>query len=221
MDGRYTRNLGALTPAECALLRTKRVFVAGCGGLGGYLIEHMLRLGVGAVTAADGDVFEESNLNRQLLSEIPLIGKSKAQAAKERAMRVNPEVEFTAIDSFIDGNNAVELIRGADVVLDGLDNIKSRRVLSKACEKLGLPLVHGAIRGWNAQAAVSMPGDGLLERIYPESAAVTDKSALSFTPALCASVQAALCAALLCGRPVQTGRLYLFDLLSMDFDAVL
>ena len=67
MDERYVRNLGALSERECNLLRTKTVFVAGCGGLGGYLIEMLLRLGVGTIRAADGDAFEASNLNRQLL----------------------------------------------------------------------------------------------------------------------------------------------------------
>ena len=85
MEERYIRNLGALTEQECARLRTKTVFVAGCGGLGGYLIEMLLRLGVGAIRAADGDVFEASNLNRQLLSSTRNLGRSKAAAAANRA----------------------------------------------------------------------------------------------------------------------------------------
>ena len=80
MEERYIRNLGALTEEECALLRTKTVFVAGCGGLGGYLIEMLLRLGVGTIRAADGDAFEASNLNRQLLSSPSALGKPKAEA---------------------------------------------------------------------------------------------------------------------------------------------
>ena len=68
MEERYIRNLGALTEEECVLLRTKTVFVAGCGGLGCYLVEMLLRLGVGSIRAADGDTFETSNLNRQLFS---------------------------------------------------------------------------------------------------------------------------------------------------------
>ena len=83
MEERYIRNLGALTEQECALLHTKTVFVAGCGGLGGYLIEMLLRLGVGTIRAADGDAFEASNLNRQLLSSPQTLGQSKAEAAAE------------------------------------------------------------------------------------------------------------------------------------------
>ena len=86
MDERYVRNLGALTEQECNLLRTKTVFVAGCGGLGGYLIEMLLRLGVGTICAADGDVFEASNLNRQLLSSRRLWG-SPRRRQRPRAPR--------------------------------------------------------------------------------------------------------------------------------------
>jgi molybdopterin/thiamine biosynthesis adenylyltransferase len=68
MEERYVRNIGALTEAECRRLMDKKVFVAGCGGIGGNVINLLLRIGVGSIAAADGDVFELSNLNRQLLS---------------------------------------------------------------------------------------------------------------------------------------------------------
>ena len=220
MEERYIRNLGALTEKECARLRTKTVFVAGCGGLGGYLIEMLLRLGVGTIRAADGDVFEASNLNRQLLSSPSSLGQPKAEAAAARATLVNPDVRFEAIPEFVTEENAGRLIRGCDAVLDALDNIPARKALASACADAGSPNIYGAIRGWAAQAAVSMPGDGLIERLYPESAAIADKSVLSFTPALCASMQAALCTKLLCGRPVETGRLYFFDLLAMEAEEI-
>ena len=96
MEERYIRNLGALTEKECTLLHTKTVFVAGCGGLGGYLIEMLLRLGVGTIRAADGDTFEASNMNRQLLSSPSSLGQPKAEAAAARAALVNPDVRFVA-----------------------------------------------------------------------------------------------------------------------------
>ena len=96
MLARYERNIPALTEAECALLRNKRVLVVGCGGLGGHLIEFLARVGIGSVRVVDGDVFEPSNLNRQLLSEVPLLGVSKAKAAADRIARVNPDVALEA-----------------------------------------------------------------------------------------------------------------------------
>ena len=220
MEERYIRNLGALTEQECAKLRTKTVFVAGCGGLGGYLIEMLLRLGVGAIRAADGDVFEASNLNRQLLSSPRNLGRSKAEAAKDRAAEVNPDVRFVPIPEFVTEENALELIQGCDAVLDALDNIPARRILARACAKAGIPLIHGAICSWTAQAAVILPGDDLIDRIYPEDAIPSSKASLSFTPPFCAALQTALCTRLLVGRPLETGRFYIADLLDLEIERI-
>lgn len=218
MEERYIRNLGALSEEECALLRGKTVLVAGCGGLGGYLIEMLLRLGVGEIRAADGDCFEASNLNRQLLSAPELLGRSKAEVAAERAAAVNPDVHFVAVPEFLTEENVRSFIRGCDAVLDALDSVASRLMLAKACSEERIPLIHGAICGWNAQAAIVMPGNDLLERIYPHGAALKSKTSLSFTPAFCASLQTALCVRLLTGREVETGKLYVADLMDMELE---
>ena len=220
MEERYIRNLGALTEQECAVLRTKTVLVAGCGGLGGYLIEMLLRLGVGTIRAADGDCFEASNLNRQLLSSPLSLGQSKAEAAARRAALVNPDVRFVPISQFVMTENAAELIQGCDAVLDALDNIQARRLLAHACAEAGIPLIHGAICAWSAQAAVVMPGDDLIDRIYPEGVSLSSKASLSFTPPFCAALQTALCTRLLTGRPLETGRLYVADLLNMELESL-
>ena len=220
MDPRYARNIPALTEAECAVLRNKRVLVVGCGGLGGHLIDLMARIGIGGIRAVDGDVFEPSNLNRQLLSEVPLLGAGKAAAAAARVARVNPDVAVEAVETFLTEENAASLLSGCDAVLDALDNIESRRILSAACGQAGIPYIFGAISGWVAQAAVCLPGDHLIETLYPADTVLTDKSVLSFTPALCASVQAALCVKLLTGRPVQSGTVYYYDLLNQEFEQI-
>jgi len=220
MEPRYLRNVPALSEDECALLKTKRVCVVGCGGLGGYLIELLCRVGVGHIRALDGDVFDETNLNRQLLSEEALIGQSKAEAAAQRVARIASETELEAISSFLTEENAAEIIAGCDAVLDALDNAESRRILSRACGNAGIPYIYGAISGWVAQAGISMPGDGLIDALYPDGVEIRDKSVLSFTPALCASMQAALCVRLLCGRDVDTGKLYYSDLLNMEFETI-
>ena len=220
MEDRYIRNLGALSETECALLRGKTVLVAGCGGLGGYLIEMLLRLGVGEIRAADGDRFEASNLNRQLLSAPGLLGQEKAEVAAERAAAVNPDVRFVAVPKYVTEENVGQLIRGCDAVLDALDNITSRRMLAQACAEARVPLIHGAICGWSAQAAVVMPGDGLMDWIYPEGAALSSKTSLSFTPPFCAALQTALCVRLLTGREIETGKLYVADLLDMELESL-
>ena len=220
MNPRYERNIPALSEKECEILLGKRVLVVGCGGLGGHLIDLLARIGVGFLRVVDGDVFEPSNLNRQLLSEVPLLGVSKARAAAARVSRVNPEITVEAVDSFLTEKNARRLLLSCDVVLDGLDNIESRRILAEECQRSGIPYIYGAVNGWVAQAAISMPGDHLVEKLYPEGSVLKNKSVLSFTPALCASMQVSLCVKLLTGRPVETGKLYYFDLLNQEFESI-
>ena len=220
MRKRYERNIPALTEQECALLQSKKVAVIGCGGLGGHIIELLSRLGVGAIRAVDGDVFDETNLNRQLLSEVALVGTGKAEAAAARIRAINPDVIAEPVCTFLDEANAAELIADCDAVIDGLDNISARRTLTKACAAAHIPYIYGAIGGWVAQAAIVMPGDGLLDVLYPEGAVIRDRSVLSFTPALCASLQVSLCTKLLTGRPVQTGVVCYFDLLNQEFETI-
>ena len=220
MVPRYERNIPSLSLEESRLLRKKTVAVIGCGGLGGYIIEQLARLGIGTIRCVDGDVFEESNLNRQLLSDVHVLGKPKAQVARERIAAVNPEVRVEAHQLYLDENNAPELIRGCDAVVGALDNIYTRRLLEKACEEAGIPYIYGAIHGWVAQAAIDMPGQRLIEKMYPQGAAFKDKSTLSFTPGLCASMQTALCVKLLVGRQVRTGTVFYFDLLEQEFETI-
>ena len=215
---RYSRNIPALSEGECALLRTKTVAVIGCGGLGGYLIEFLARLGIGSIRCVDGDTFQESNLNRQLLSTVSLLGVNKAEAAADRVKAINPDVQVTAIPVFLDADNAEDLIKDCDAVFDGLDNIHSRRILAQACRSEKIPYIYGAIAGWVAQAAIYMPEDNWIEKLYPEDAIIKDKSALSFTPALCASMQVSLCIRVLSGRTVQTGKLHYADLLYEEYE---
>ena len=220
MQARYSRNIPALTEAECHILQTKRVLVVGCGGLGGHIIDQLARIGVGFLRVVDGDVFEESNLNRQLLSRVPLLGMSKAKAAADHVRAVNPGVSVEGLECYMTAENAAALLSGCDIVLDALDNIPSRRTLAAACAEAGIPYVYGAIQGWIAQAAVSMPGDGLIEKLFPKEVEIRDKSVLSFTPALCAAMQIALCVKLLVGRPVETGIIQYFDLLNQEFETI-
>ena len=220
MEPRYVRNIPALTEAECAALEKKKVLVVGCGGLGGHIIDQLARIGVGSLVVVDGDVFEESNLNRQLLSSVPLLGVSKAKAAAEHVARVNPDVTVEAVEAFLTEANGNALIDGCDAVLDALDNIPSRRILAAACAEAGIPYVYGAIQGWVAQAAVSLPGDDLIPKLFPEDVEIRDNSVLSFTPALCAAMQVSLCIKVLTGRPVETGTVSHFDLLNQEFETI-
>ena len=130
---RYARNHNTISQEENDRLKDFRVLVAGSGGLGGFIIEELGRLGVGHITAVDGDVFEESNLNRQLLSTEALLGTPKAEAAGIRMQAVNSEVEVIPKTIFITEENCEELIAGHDLVVDALDRISVRLLLEDCC----------------------------------------------------------------------------------------
>ena len=191
-EGRYAKNSQMLSVDEVAHLHLKKVCVIGCGGLGGYIIEMLGRIGVGHLTVIDGDVFDISNLNRQLLSTEDGIGISKAEAAGTRLKTINSEIKVTAHTVFVDEKNVNALIQGHDVIVDALDSIESRKWVAKACTELSIPFVHGAIAGWYGQVSTIFPGDNTLEKLYHAQCGKGDEVQLgnpSFTPALVASIQ--------------------------------
>lgn len=223
MDRRYARNLGAITPEEQMLLLSKRVCIVGCGGLGGHLIEYMSRIGAGSLTVIDGDRFEETNLNRQLLSSEDTLGLSKAAEAKKRIARINPDLPVTAVEQFLTAKNASALLAGHDLVLDALDSIPHRLMLQRVCKELELPLVHGAVEGWFGQVTTVFPGDDALCRLYPgcteDTAPEKGSATLSFAPAFIASVQAAEAVKVLLGKEATLrGKVCFLDLQANRFD---
>ena len=123
MQERYLRNIPALTEEECRLLQQKRVLVVGCGGLGGNLISILLRIGVGNLRIVDGDVFEATNLNRQLFSSIPALGHNKARIAAQRASNINPDIALDVVEEFFTEENARRLLQDCDIALDALERV--------------------------------------------------------------------------------------------------
>ncbi|MBQ6453013.1 MAG: HesA/MoeB/ThiF family protein [Coriobacteriales bacterium] len=201
---RYSRNVQALSPQECETLQGKRVCVVGCGGLGGYCLEQLARIGVGHLVAIDSDVFEPSNLNRQILASEATLGQPQVAAARERLALVNPEVSVETHQVRLDSGNAGELIAGCDCVIDALDNRPSRIDLAHACQEAGIPLVYGAIGGWFGQVCTVFPGDVSFIDIYgsTEGQGIQKQEGnLPFTAAVTASFQVAECVKVLLDKP--------------------
>ena len=215
---RYLRNHDAISEEEQAFLATKRVLVVGCGGLGGMVIECLARIGVGYLRVVDGDVFEESNLNRQLLSSRMNLGRPKILAAQQRVMAVNPLVEVDAVQAELTVENARELLGECDVAVDCLDNIPARLVLQEAAKEAGIPVVHGAVAGWLGRICVIQPGEDLLTLLYPEPDEMRGEErlagTLSFTAALTASWQSAETVKLLLGKSGMQAEILEVDLMA-------
>ncbi|WP_459849030.1 HesA/MoeB/ThiF family protein [Fusibacter bizertensis] len=228
--GRYEKNFNMLSTSEQVKLKQSNVCVVGCGGLGGYIIEMLARLGVGNITVIDGDRFETSNLNRQLNANEENIGLSKALEAQKRVNLINSEISVKAIAGFVTERNVSALLEQHDVVVDALDNIEMRFVLETTCADLNIPLVYGAIAGWFGQVATILPGDYLLEKIYPnyqkgqshqKKGAEQNIGNPSFTPALVASIQVSEVLKILINRgTLLHNRLLLIDLLNQEIEHI-
>lgn len=223
MKKRYLRNILTLTPEENEKLKYFKVCIIGCGGLGGYIIEMLSRIGIGNLTVVDMDIFEESNLNRQILSSEENLGYSKALEAKKRINSINSDVKVNVIEDGFNKDNGMDIICDHNVVVDALDNIESRLLLQEYCEKLNIPLVYGAIAGWFGQVCTIMPGDRTLNQIYKDnSIGVENKLGNpSFTPANVASIQVSeVIKVLLCKGELLQNQMLVIDLLYNEFNII-
>jgi molybdopterin-synthase adenylyltransferase len=223
VDRRYIKNENMLTREENLSLRVKKVAVVGCGGLGGHIIEQLARLGIGFITAIDGDVFDESNLNRQLLSHTGNIGKSKALSAPEHIARINPDVKVNAVNDFLTDENAEKFLAGHDVICDALDNLTTRLIIQQCASSLGIPLVFGAIAGWYGQITTIFPGDNILGSIYSGNSKgiEVELGNPSFTPALVASIQVSEVVKILTGKgTLLRNRFMMINTLHQEYDII-
>ncbi|MBQ6454821.1 MAG: HesA/MoeB/ThiF family protein [Eggerthellaceae bacterium] len=224
LEHRYDRNIQALSIEECAALATKRVAIVGCGGLGGLVIEALARIGVGFLRVIDGDVFEESNLNRQLLCTEAVLGREKAVIAAERVNKINSEVTVESRVIYLTESNAMELLSEVDCVIDCLDSFEARFWAAHACQQLGIPIVYGAIAGWFGQACTVYPGDVSFVTIYGDTQKESQHKLLGnlpFTAYIISAIQAAECVKVLLDRPGQIrNRLLMVDLLDGSVDDI-
>jgi len=140
----FKRNIGVLTATEQRKLRKSHVAICGLGGLGGITLQMLLRAGVGNFTIADGDRFEISNFNRQVLANYKTLGKKKAKVAAEFARGINKGAKMRKIERFIYEGNVANFVKNADVVVDCLDNPISRIILSRECKRRKIPFVFGS-----------------------------------------------------------------------------
>ena len=154
-------------------LKKARVMVAGAGGLGCPASLYLVAAGVGYVAVVDKETVELSNLNRQILHWSNDIGRPKSVSMMEKLRQLNPEVKVEAVQKVLTTHNARQLVKGFTVVIDALDNWRTRFLLNQACVKEKIPFVHAGIHGLYGQITTILPGKGpclqcILPKIPPE-----------------------------------------------------
>jgi len=216
---RFRPNRGVFSAADQARLLDCRAAVIGAGGLGGAVILLLARFGLGGITVCDGDVFEESNLNRQLLSSQDRLGQNKASCAAAEVARVNPYTQVEVFPFPAGPENFAAILQGAQVALDCLDNMPARYALEEAAAKSGIAYVHGAVAGLEGFVMTVAPGEPGLRGLYGPRPAGKKESAESVLgvptviPAAVASLQVNEAVKLLLGRRgLGPGRLLHLDL---------
>jgi molybdopterin-synthase adenylyltransferase len=194
---RYVRNMRTFSLGDQAALLKAHAGVIGLGGLGGTVVEILARMGLGHLTLIDGDRFEDSNLNRQLLSSVTNLTTSKAEAARQRVSQINPSIDLAVHAQFLSPENAAALLAGCDVVVDCLDNLRNRFQAEDACRSIGCPLVSAAVAGSSGHLTTIFPEDRGLRLIYgdPEDAPLKGaETALGTVPYAVISLAALECA---------------------------
>jgi len=171
---RYIRNADILSTAEQLKLAESRVAVVGAGGLGGQAIVLLARLGVGILVVVDCDQFDETNLNRQALCVGETLGEPKTRAAVEAVAAINPGVHVIPHQVRLTADVIDRVLAGSDVVVDGLDNVPDRLLLQEAAGRLGIPMVHGALAGFEGRIMTVLPGDAGVKQLYGETASGAD-----------------------------------------------
>jgi molybdopterin/thiamine biosynthesis adenylyltransferase len=219
---RYLRNYGTLGIEGQLALARAHVAVIGLGGLGGFVVEGLARMGIGRLTLVDGDVFFDHNLNRQLLSSEALLGTPKADAAAERVRQINGAIDVTAHAVYASEANLDELLAGVDVVVDALDRLPIRLTLQSVAARLNLPMVHGAIAGTMGQVLTILPGDPGLKALYgegpvPNQGAEVELGTPAPSPMMVAAWQVHETVKLLVGKgELLRGRMLLMDAYSNE-----
>lgn len=217
---RFVRNAGVFSAAGQSALLAAHVFIAGCGGLGGHVATLLARAGVGTFTLCDGDVFSESNLNRQSICREDNLGQNKAQAAAQELKAIASHVELKVLPVMLEPGNAEKALAGAHLAVDCLDSLPARKLLAQAAARQDIPLVHGAIAGHEGFVSLVNPGEDTLRVLYgdapPQSRDCAEYSlgVPTTTPAATAALQAALALHKLSGKISGTKTLYHLDLLA-------
>jgi len=195
---RYLRNRDSISVQNQLRLAESKVAVVGVGGLGGTVIQLLGRIGIGRLTVVDCDVFDETNLNRQVFCTREWVGKPKALAVQAQIKSINPGVEVLAHVVRLDPANGPEILAGCQVIVDALDNVKDRLALEAMAKSLGVPFVHGALAGFEGQILTVFPEDPGLKQIYgsgDESPGPANRPEFllgvpSITPSLVATLEA-------------------------------
>lgn len=178
----FSRNIGWVTETEQEILKTKRIAIAGTGGVGGSHILTLARLGVGRFNISDFDTFELANFNRQAGASISHVGRAKVEVLAEMALDINPELDVRQFPEGVNDQNLEDFLDSVDLYLDGLDffAVDARRALFAACAVKGIPAVTAAPLGMGVALLNFLPGKMTFDEYFRLEGQSEDEQLLRF-----------------------------------------
>jgi molybdopterin/thiamine biosynthesis adenylyltransferase len=204
-----------------------KVLVVGAGGLGSPVALYLAAAGVGTIGIIDGDVVDLSNLQRQIIHFTPDVGKPKVISAKEKINLLNPDVQVVTYQSLLTAENALEVIKDYDFVVDGTDNFPVKFLINDACVIAGKPFSHGGILRFDGQTLTYLPGTACYRCLFhappPPNAVPTCSQAgvLGAIAGMLGTIQAAEALKYLTGvGELLTNRLLSFNAKTMEFRTI-
>ncbi len=223
--GRYQRNIGTLTEEGQKKINDSKVLVIGSGGLGGFVIEGLSRMGVKTIGVCDFDVFDDSNLNRQLFSSLEVLGQLKAEVAKKRVLSIDDTIDVTTYTEAFPNQEIAKDIDKYDIVVDCLDSMQVRTVLAKFCLEHKKPLIHGAVGGYYGTLAVVSEENQIIDKLVETTGDTTDTidKRMGNPYAIVATISALqvhLAIQVLLGRKYLKKGMYYVDIQSFSIDEI-
>ncbi len=206
-------------------LKAASVLCIGAGGLGSPVALYLAAAGVGRIGIVDFDVVDYSNLQRQIIHGTPDVGRPKLDSARDRLTAINPEIRVVTHDAALSSANALDLLSGYDIIVDGTDNFPTRYLVNDACVILGKPNVYGSIFRFEGQVSVFATKDGPCYRcLYPEPPppglvpSCAEGGVLGILPGVIGTIQATEAVKLIIGtgEPL-IDRFMIYDALRMRF----
>lgn len=205
-------------------LQKAKVLIVGVGGLGSPIALYLAGAGVGYIGLVDDDVVSISNLQRQVLYSEKELGKPKAVCAAERLSALNSEIKVAHYPTRLTENNARDIIREYDMVVDGCDNFTTRYLINDICIEQGKPYIYGAICGFEGQVSVFNYGNRKksYRDLYPDEEEMKrmpppPKGVMGITPAVVGSIEATEVLKIICGfGNVLAGELWTIDLRTLQ-----
>lgn len=181
-DTAFSRNIGWVTETEQALLRAKRIAIAGLGGVGGSHLLTLARLGVGRFNISDMDTFEQANFNRQAGASMRHVDRAKVDVLKELALDINPELDIRTFPEGVSSQNIDDFLDDVDLYIDGLDffAVKARRAVFAACAEKGIPATTAAPLGMGVALLNFLPGKMTFEQYFRLEGRSEDEQLLRF-----------------------------------------